>query len=128
MFTLGQIDDIHDRFGRQDTLGQYLRALNAIGVERSDSFIADGHSEYFGTGGETVVTPPAHEVLAIAATSSRDGLVQCLARHSQGETSYLEMSQGLARSGVAKWTFDTSALTIAYYDKAGNELLTEAIR
>ena len=60
MFTLGQIDDIHDRFGRQDTLGQYLRALSAIGVERSDSFIADGHSEYFGTGGETVVTPPAH--------------------------------------------------------------------
>ena len=127
MFTLGQIDDIHGRFGRQDTLVQYLRALNAIGVERSDSFIADGHSEYFGTGGETVVTP-AHEVLTIAATSSRDGLIQSLARHSQGETSYLEMSEGLARSGVEKWTFDTSALTIAYYDKAGNELLTEALR
>jgi uncharacterized protein YbcV (DUF1398 family) len=128
VFTLGQIDDIHDRFGRQDTLVQYLRALNAIGVERSDSFIADGHSEYFGTGGETVVTPPAHEALTIAATSSRDGLVQSLARHSQGETSYLEMSEGLARSGVEKWTFDMSALTIAYYDKAGNELLTEAVR
>jgi uncharacterized protein YbcV (DUF1398 family) len=127
VFTLGQIDDIHGRFGRQDTLVQYLRALNAIGVERSESFIADGHSEYFGTGGETVVTPPAHEVLTIAATSSRDGLVQSLARHSQGETSYLEMSEGLARSGVEKWTFDTSALTIAYYNKAGNELLTEAV-
>ena len=127
MFTLGQIDDIHERFGRQDTLGQYLRALNAIGVERSDSFIADGHSEYFGTGGETVATPPAHEVLAIAGASNRDGLVQCLALHTQGKTSYLEMSQGLARSGVEKWSFDTSALTIAYYDKAGNELLTESV-
>jgi uncharacterized protein YbcV (DUF1398 family) len=127
VFTLEQIDDIHDRFGRQDTIVQYLRALNAIGVERSDSFIADGHSEYFGKGGETVVTPPAHEVLAIAGTSSRDGLVQSLALHTQGKTSYLEMSQGLARSGVEKWSFDTSALTIAYYDKAGNELLTEAV-
>ena len=127
MFTLEQIDDIHDRFGHQDTIVQYLRALNAIGVQRSDSFIADGHSEYFGKGGETVVTPPAHEVLTIAGTSSRDGLVQSLARHSQGETSYLEMSQGLARSGVEKWTFDTSALTIAYYDTAGNELLAEAV-
>ena len=70
MFTLEQIDDIHDRFGHQDTLVQYLRALNAIGVERSDSFLADGHSEYFGQGGETLVSPPMHEVLAVAATSS----------------------------------------------------------
>jgi uncharacterized protein YbcV (DUF1398 family) len=127
VFTLGQIDDIHERFGRQDTIVQYLRALNAIGIERSESFIADGHSEYSGAGGETVVTPPAHEVLTIAATSNRDGLVQCLALHTQGKTSYLEMSKGLAQSGAEKWTFDTSALTITYYDKAGNELLTEAV-
>ena len=127
MFTLEQIDDIHERFGRQDTLVQYLRALHAIGVERSDSFIADGHSEYFGTGGETVITPPAHEVLAIAATSSRDGLLEQLALHNAGKTSYVEMSKGLARSGVAKWSFDTTALTITYYDRAGNELLAEAV-
>ena len=38
------------------------------------------------------------------------------------------MSKGLAESGVEKWSFDTSALTIAYYDKAGNELLVEAVR
>ena len=128
MFTLEQIDDIHDRLGNQDTLVQYLRALNAIGVERSDSFIVDGHSEYFGKGSETVVTPPTHAVLTIAGTSSRDGLVEHLALHSQGKTSYVEMSKGLAESGVEKWSFDTSALTIAYYDKAGNELLVEAVR
>ena len=127
MFTREQIDDIHERLGSQRTLVQYLRALNAIGVERSDSFIADGHSEHIGTGGERVVTPPAHEVLVIAGTSSRDGLIEHLGRHSQGKTSYLEMSKGLARSGVQKWSFDTSALTITYYDKAGNELLTEAV-
>jgi len=127
MFTLEQINDIHDRFGHQDTVAQYLRALNAIGVERSESFIADGHSEYFGQGGETVVAPPAHEVLAIAGTSSRDELLEHLARHSEGKTSYVDMSKGLAQSGVEKWSFDTSALTITYYDKAGNELLTEAV-
>jgi len=128
VFTLEQIDDIHDRLGRQDTLVQYLRALHAIGVERSDSFIADGHSEYFGPGGETVIAPPTHAVLAVAGPSSRDGLVEHLARHSQGKTSYVEMSAGLAESGVEKWTFDTSALTITYYDQAGHELLVETIR
>ena len=128
MFTLEQIDDIHDRLGSQDTLVQYLQALNAIGVERTDSFIADGHSEHFGQGGEKVVTPPAHEVLTIAGTSSRDGLVEALALHGQGKTSYAEMSKALAGSGVEKWSFDTNALTIAYYDKTGNELLVEAVR
>jgi len=127
MFTLKQIDDIHNRLGNQDTLVQYLLALNAIGVERSDSYIADGHSEHIGKGGEKVVTPPAHEVLTIATTSSRDGLIEHLTRHSQGKTSYTEMSKGLADSGVAKWSFDTKALTIVYYDTAGNELLTEAV-
>ena len=37
------------------------------------------------------------------------------------------MSQGLAESGVEKWTFDTHALTITYYDKAGNILLSESL-
>jgi uncharacterized protein YbcV (DUF1398 family) len=127
VFTREQIDDIHDRLGSQRTLVQYLRALNAIGVERSDSFLADGHSEYFGKGGDPVVTPPAHEVFTVAGTSSRDGLLQHLALHGQGKTSYVEMSKGLAQCGVEKWSFDTSALTITYYDKAGNELHAEAV-
>ena len=47
--------------------------------------------------------------------------------HSEGRTSYLEMSKGLADSGVEKWTFDTNELTVAYYDRAGNELLVEQV-
>jgi uncharacterized protein YbcV (DUF1398 family) len=37
------------------------------------------------------------------------------------------MSKGLADSGVKKWTFDTNNMTLTYYDKAGNEMLAEAI-
>jgi len=32
MFTLEQINDIHDRLGNADTLSQYLEALKNIGV------------------------------------------------------------------------------------------------
>ena len=127
MFTIDQINDLHDRFGNADTLGQYLRSLNAIGVERSDSFIVDGHSEFFGKSSHTVVSAPAHEQLIIAEESSRQSLVEHLRVLSEGRTSYVEMSKGLADSGVEKWTFDTSKLTIAYYDKAGNELLVQEV-
>ena len=127
MFTIEQINDIHDRLGMAETLAQYLRALSAIGVTRSDSFVADGHSEYFGKNGYRVVTAPAHEKLTIAKTSDRERLLEHLSLHNQGKTSYLEMSKGLADSGMEKWTFDTNKMTIAYCDRAGNEMVVEAI-
>jgi len=47
---------------------------------------------------------------------------------NQQKTSYLEMSRGLAESGVEKWTFDTNNLTITYCDKAGHEMFAEALK
>jgi hypothetical protein len=49
MFTLGQINDAHDRVGAAATIPAYVRALNRIGV--MTSYLFDGHSEYFGEDG-----------------------------------------------------------------------------
>ena len=48
-------------------------------------------------------------------------------RHEQGETSYLEMSRGMADSGIEKWTLDTSAMTMTFYDRSGDVLLVDQI-
>lgn len=127
MFTIEQINDIHDRLGNANTLADYLHALTAIGIEKYDSYITDGHSEYFGKLGQKVISPPAHEKLSIAEKSNKENFLKHLKLHEEGKTDYFEMSRGLADSGIEKWTFDTSKLTITYYDKAGNEMLTESI-
>jgi uncharacterized protein YbcV (DUF1398 family) len=127
MFTLEQINAIHERLGKQATLPQYLQALNAIGVDKYDSFIIDGHSEYYGKNNHKVVSPPVHEKFTIAKTSNREGLLKHLNLHNRGETNYFEMSKGLADSGIDKWTFDTSKMTITYYDSEGHRLLIETI-
>jgi uncharacterized protein YbcV (DUF1398 family) len=127
MFTLHQINDIHHRLGKQQTLPGYLQALNAIGVIKADSYLTDGHSEYFGADGQTLVGPAVHQEFSIAANSNREDFLKHLSLHEQGKTSYLEMSQGLAASGIEKWSFDTSKMTIAYYDNEGNELLVESV-
>jgi|SRR5688572_23272874 len=127
MFTLDQINDVHDRLGKQTTLPEYLQALKAIGVEKYDSFITDGHSEYFGKENQKLVSPPEHKKLTIANASHREGLLKHLSLHNKGKTDYLEMSQGLADCGTEKWSFDTSKMTITYYDKEGSEMLVEAI-
>jgi uncharacterized protein YbcV (DUF1398 family) len=127
MFTLEQITDIHDRLGNRDTLGDYLRALRDIGVETYDSYITDGHSEYFGADGQKLVGPAFHESFAIAETCDREQLLQYMQQVEQGGVGYEEMSKALADNGVEKWQFDTEKLTITYLNKVGNALLDEKI-
>ncbi|HET8845595.1 MAG TPA: DUF1398 family protein [Ktedonobacteraceae bacterium] len=127
MFTLEQLNEIHDRLGTIESFSQYVQTLNALGVEKYDSYLADGHSEFFGKDGHKVSSPSVHHTLPISNKSDREKVQEHLNLHNQGKTSYLEMSRGLADSGVEKWTVDTKNMTFACYDKRGNELLMEEI-
>ncbi|GAB3404739.1 DUF1398 domain-containing protein [Flindersiella endophytica] len=127
MFAIEQIEALHARFGRAETLADYVRALAGLGVVRYDSYISDGHSEYVGEDGHRVSSQPAHDLLSVASASDRDAFLDHLSRHNRGETSYVEMSKGLAASGVERWTVDTHAMTMTFYSRSGEALLTEQI-
>lgn len=128
MFELAQITDIHNRLGNSDSLGAYLRALQDIGVQTYDSYITDGHSEYFGADGQKLVGPAFHQTYVIAETCDKEQFLQYIQRVEQGGISYAEMSEALADNGVEKWTFHTEGSTITYFDKAGNVLLREIVK
>ena len=128
MFTINEINHLHARLGSAKTFTEYVLALKALGVERYDSYLADGHSEYFGHSGHKVVSPPVHELLLVTETAQRDAFLQHLRRHERRETTYLEMSNGLAQSGIEKWTVDTARMTMTFYDKVGTEMLVEHIK
>ncbi len=127
MFTLEQINELHERLGRAESLVQYVKALKALGIETYDSYIMDGHSEYFGKGGHRVISPPVHGRLTIADTSNKEQVLTHLNRHNEGKTSYLEMAKGLAASGVEKWTVDTKHMTMTFYDKLKAAVFAETI-
>jgi uncharacterized protein YbcV (DUF1398 family) len=127
MFTLAQIHEIHDRLGTMERFPEYVRALSAIGVAKYDSYLTDGHSEYFAEDGRSVVSAAVYEVLAVNDVSDREKVVEHLGLHELGRTNYLEMSKGLADSGVEKWTVDMKAMTLTYVDTQGRALMTEAI-
>ena len=101
MFTLEQINETHDRLGKKESLAQYVKALNALGVEAYDSYIMDGHSEYFDKSGQKVISPPAHEMLTIADTSDKEKFLKHLNLHNQGKTSYLLTAALIANIVVA---------------------------
>jgi uncharacterized protein YbcV (DUF1398 family) len=98
-FTIEQIHEIHDRLGTIERFPDYLRALSEIGVEKYDSYLSDGHSEYFAGDGRSVVSAAVHEVLPINDASDREKVIEHLGLHELGRTSYLEMSKGLATAG-----------------------------
>lgn len=122
-----QIDDLHTRLGKAETLFEYARALHAIGVETYDSYLTDGHSEYFGKDGYKVVSPPYHESLSVADTSNKEQFLKYMQLVEQGGLGYLEMSNVLADSGIEKWTVNTAEATMTYCDKSGNKLLVERL-
>jgi uncharacterized protein YbcV (DUF1398 family) len=128
VFTLAEIEELHARLGTATQLADYLRALAEIGVVRFESFLVDGHSEFFGNDGHRVVSAAHHEELAVAEVSDRDAFLEHLRRHAAGETTYVEMSAGLADSGVEKWVADTTALSMTYIDRAGRVLLVEDVQ
>jgi hypothetical protein len=55
-----------------ETFPQYVQALKSAGVETFESYLVDGHSEYFGRDGYTVKSPAVHEKLTVADTSNRE--------------------------------------------------------
>jgi uncharacterized protein YbcV (DUF1398 family) len=128
VFTIEQIEELHERLGSAETLPQYVQSVAALGVVSYSSFVSDGHSEYLGTDGERVVSGAAHGLLAVAEESDGDKFLHHLGRHERGETSYVEMSSGLAESGVDRWTVDTHSMTMTVYDRSGNVLLVRQIR
>ena len=127
MFTIEQINDIHTRLGGANTFREYVLALKGLGVERYDSYLADGHSEYFGQGEHRVTSPPTHEVFSVSETSQPEALLEHLHRHERRETTYIEMSGGLAQSGIEKWTVDMVKMTMTFCDKTGKAMLVERI-
>lgn len=127
MFTIEQINEVHDKLGTMNTFLGYITALKLLGVERFHSYLIDGHSQYFGAGGYCIESEPVHERLLIADNSDKESFLHHLSLHEQRKTDYITMSRGLAESGIEKWTVDTIAATISYCDKQGNQLLVEAI-
>ncbi|MGJ9422901.1 DUF1398 family protein [Aeromicrobium sp. CF3.5] len=127
MVSLQQIDDVHARLGTAELLVDYVRALAALGVTHYDSFVIDGHTEYRTVEGTDLVGPPHHDRFEIAESADPEAFHAVMAQVELGALDYTQMSSALARCGVERWSVDTAALTMAYCDTTGGNLLIEQL-
>jgi len=126
MFTIDQINEAHAKVKSGADFPNYIQDLIKLGVTGFETYVADGHTVYFGEGAN-IQSEAKYATLKLADESDKDQFQEDLTTHQQGKTSYQTFCLDCAWSGVEKWVVDMTKMTCVYYDKAGHEMLAEAI-
>ena len=127
MFTIKQIKEAHGKVKSGADFPAYIRDLKKLGVIYYESFVIDGHTDYFGENDYKTSSPAKYESLKVAETSNTEQFNKDLKAHQQGKTDYPTFCTDCAKSGIEKWAVSILNMTCTYFDKAGNKILTEAI-
>jgi uncharacterized protein YbcV (DUF1398 family) len=91
------------------------------------TFVGDGHAQYYGADGYTIISPAKYDTLTIADFLDKDHFIQELRVHQQGGSDYHAFCTMAAATGISKRTMDMQAMTCTYYDIADNIILVEQI-
>jgi uncharacterized protein YbcV (DUF1398 family) len=127
MFTVQQIKDAHSKTKTGADFPQYMQDIIALGVTSFETFVSDNHTDYYGKDNFKTSSEGRAEVLSISDNVNVEQFKSDLKSHQQGKTDYFTFLSDCAKSGVEKWVVVMDKMTCSYYDKAGNELVVEAI-
>lgn len=127
MFTVEQIESAHGKVKTGADFPNYIKEIKELGVKSFETWVKDSHTEYFGENDFTTKSEPKYANLIIEDQTDKEKFTQQLKSHQKGETDYMKFCEDCAETGIEKWIVDLDQFTCIYYDKAGNEILTEEI-
>ena len=127
MFTAEQIKSAHSKVKSGADFPAYIQDIKKLGVTYYETFVTDGHTDYFGANDYKTSSTSKYEKLTIAEKSNIEQFKIDIKAHQEGKTDYLTFCDDCAKSGLEKWAVCMEKMTCTYYDKAGNEILVEEI-
>lgn len=127
MFTIEQIKEAHAKVQTGADFPNYIQDLIILGVKGYDTFINDGHVEYYGVNNYVVTSDEKYDTIAVAPNANKERFIEFLVQHQEGQTDYLTFCNHAAQCGIAKWRVDILEMTCTYFDQAENEILIEKI-
>ena len=127
MFTVAQIKAAHSKVKSGADFPSYIKEIKELGVTHYEAYVADGHIDYHDANNHTANVPENYESLAIADTANIEVFKAELLAHQLGKTDYVAFIKMCAETGIEKWVICMDQMTCIYYDKAGNQILTEVI-
>lgn len=72
MFTLEQIKNAHSTVKSGADFPEYIKEIKALGVTHYEAVVADGHINYHGANGYTVVVPAKYEPIEVATVTQSE--------------------------------------------------------
>ncbi|MGC4101054.1 DUF1398 domain-containing protein [Ferruginibacter sp.] len=127
MFTIEQIKSAHAKVRSGADFPAYIQDLVQLGVTAYETFVADGHTVYFGKNNFSETSPAKYATLTIEAECNATQFKKELKEHQKGKSDYPTFCNQCAAAGVEKWVVDIHKMTCTYFDKTGNEVLLENI-
>jgi uncharacterized protein YbcV (DUF1398 family) len=127
MFTAEQIKTAHSKVKSGADFPAYIQELKQLGVDAYESYVSDGHTNYFGENDFKITSPAKYETIAIANETDVNQFIADLKAHQQGKTDYPTFCNDCAKSGIEKWIVNLENMTCTYFDKEGKEILEEQI-
>ena len=127
MFTIEQIKAAHSKVQTGADFPAYIQDIIKLGVLSYETYVTDGHTDYAGKSGYAISSDKKYATLTIADSANTAQFETNLKAHQQGKSNYATFCNGCAKCGVEKWKVDVKAMTCTYYDKTGNDILTETI-
>ena len=71
MFSIEQIRAAHSKVKSGADFPAYIKAIKAMGVTHYETFVADGHTEYYGENDFKAVAPGKYEPIFVFDTCNR---------------------------------------------------------
>ena len=126
-FTADQIRQSHAKVKSGADFPSYIKDLRQLGVMFYETYVSDGHTDYFGEDNFKTTSPAKYDAVMVSKECHKEQFKKDLLAHQRGKTSYPAFCSDCAKSGIAKWAVSLSAMTCTYFDSAGNEVVVEEI-
>jgi uncharacterized protein YbcV (DUF1398 family) len=127
MFIVEQIKAAHSKVKSGADFPAYIQEIKKMGVTFYETYVNDGHTDYFGANDYKTTSPAKYDSQQIAETTNIEQFKADLKAHQQGKTDFMTFIGMCATFGIEKWTVCMENMTCTYYDLAGNEILVEKI-
>lgn len=127
MFTIEQVKAAHSKVKSGADFPAYIQELKQLGVIFYDTYVSDGHANYYGKNDFKVTSQAKYDALIIADIANENQFKSDLKAHQQGKTDYPTFCTDCAKSGIEKWIVNLEKMTCTYFDKAEKEILEEQI-
>lgn len=127
MFTVEQIERAHGKVKSGADFPKYIQEIKEMGVAEFETWVFDSHTLYFGKNSFHTKSEPKYDELIIADTCDKAKFETYIKIHQKGETDYYSFCKHCAETGIEKWVANLDRMTCIYYDKEGNDILTEVV-